>query len=173
MILVAGQSRLAHRHPLPTDAALGRRAMLVVCGRRHGLIANATRWVGASDPGEEAILRVEAAFFDATRPGARLDEVFAAGTAGVRSAGLRRRRMAPPPPGRPDGLRGPRSPGDSLRRSDLVQEHHAFAWNPSAPGVKVEDTVLATSAGIEVLTVDPRWPTVRVGALDRPATRPY
>ena len=58
VILVAGESRLAHRHPLPTDAALRRRAMLVVCGRRHGLIANVTRWVGASSPGEDAILRV-------------------------------------------------------------------------------------------------------------------
>ena len=32
--LVAGRSRLAHRHPLPTAAPIGDRAMLVVCGRR-------------------------------------------------------------------------------------------------------------------------------------------
>ncbi len=64
-------------------------------------------------------------------------------------------------------------PARLRRPTTSSSEHHAFAWNPSAPGVKVEDTVLTTSAGIEVLTVDPRWPTVRVGALDRPATRPY
>lgn len=172
VILVAGQSRLAHRHPLPTDAALGRRAMLVVCGRRHGLIANVTRWVGASDPGEEAILRVEEAFFDATRPGSHLDEVFGAGTRAYAGHGFGPDEWRRHHQGGPTGYAG-RDPRATPSTDDLVHEHHAFAWNPSAPGVKVEDTVLASSAGIEVLTVDPRWPTVRVGALDRPVTRPY
>ena len=172
VILVAGESRLAHRHPLPTDAALGRRAMLVVCGRRHGLIANVTRWVGASDPGEDAILRVEAAYFDATTPGARLDEVFAAGTAAYGVQGFGADEWRRHHQGGPTGYAG-RDPRATPSTHDLVQEHHAFAWNPSAPGVKVEDTVIATSAGIEVLTVDPRWPTVTVGSLDRPATRLY
>ena len=45
VLLVAGEARLAERHPLPTDAVIGRRAMAVVCARRHGLIANVTRWV--------------------------------------------------------------------------------------------------------------------------------
>jgi len=172
VILVAGESRLAHRHPLPTDAALGRRAMLVVCGRRHGLIANATRWVGASDPDQAAILQVEAAFLDATRPGARLDDVFAAGTGAYGAQGFAADEWRRHHQGGPTGYAG-RDPRATPDTRDLVQEHHAFAWNPSAPGVKVEDTVLTTSAGIEVLTADPRWPTVRVGVLDRPAARPY
>ena len=170
VILVAGSSRIAHRHPLPTDAALGRRAMLVACGRRHGLIANVTRWVGDSE--SEAILEVEAAFLDATRPGARLDDVFAAGTAGYAAAGFDPDEWRLHHQGGPTGYAG-RDPRATPATTDLVQEHHAFAWNPSAPGVKVEDTVLVTSDGVEVLTVDPRWPTVRVGALDRPVARPY
>lgn len=172
VILVAGESRLAHRHPLPTDAVLGRRAMLVVCGRRHGLIANVTRWVGASDPGEQAILAVEAAFFDATRPGARLDEVFAAGAEAYGAHGFAADEWRRHHQGGPTGYAG-RDPRATPATSDLIHEHHAFAWNPSAPGVKVEDTVLTTSAGIEVLTADGRWPTATVGSLHRPATRPY
>ena len=49
-----------------------------------------------------------------------------------------------------------------------MQVDQAFAWNPTAPGAKVEDTVLVRADGIEVLTVDPRWPTTSVGGLDRP-----
>ena len=45
----------------------------------------------------------------------------------------------------------------------------AFAWNPSAPGVKVEDTMLLGEHGFEVLSVDERWPTVTVAGLKRPA----
>jgi len=32
----------------------------------------------------------------------------------------------------------------------------------------VEDTVLATPSGVEVLTVDPAWPTRSAGRLARP-----
>ena len=34
-----------------------------------------------------------------------------------------------------------------------IEESTALAWNPSLPGAKIEDTVLTTSAGIEILTV--------------------
>jgi hypothetical protein len=45
----------------------------------------------------------------------------------------------------------------------------AFAWNPSAPGAKCEDTVLLEKDGIRVFTIaGPSWPTVTVGALSRP-----
>jgi Xaa-Pro aminopeptidase len=40
-----------------------------------------------------------------------------------------------------------------------IENGMALAWNPSLPGAKIEDTVLATERGIEILTVDPQWPT--------------
>ena len=76
----------ALRHPPPTSAAIGRRAMLVVCARRDGLIANVTRLVSFGPLDAEArdaygrLLRVEAAFLDATRPGRRVGDVFTDGT---------------------------------------------------------------------------------------------
>lgn len=171
--LVAGRDRLPHRHPLPTDGRLGDRAMLVVCGRRHGLIANATRWIGVADADDARIVEVEAAFFAATRPGARLDEAFAAGCAGYAAAGFAADEWRRHHQGGPTGYAGrdPRATG--AEKTDLVAAHHAFAWNPSAPGVKVEDTILVTDAGIEVLTVDPRWPTVAAHGLARPTARPF
>ena len=47
-------------------------------------------------------------------------------------------------------------------------ERQAFAWNPSGGGFKVEDTVLATAAGVEVLSPDPEWPAVAAGGRQRP-----
>jgi hypothetical protein len=172
--LVAGRERLALRHPLPTAAPIGDRAMLVVCGRRHGLIANATRWLrfGTADAAEahaaRRILEVEAAFLGATRAGATLGEVFAAGTAAYAASGFDALEWRRHHQGGAAGYAG-RDPRAVPGITDLVQAGQAFAWNPTAPGAKVEDTVLVTAGGIEVLTTDARWPATRVRGLDRPA----
>ncbi|WP_091500735.1 M24 family metallopeptidase [Microbacterium sp. cf332] len=172
VLLVAGDERLPHRHPLPTEARLGQRAMLVVCGRRHGLIANATRWVGEIGADDDRILAVEAAFFAATRPGVRLDEAFRAGCRGYADAGFAPDEWTRHHQGGPTGYAG-RDPRATDVTRDVVRTPHAFAWNPSAPGAKVEDTVLISDAGVEVLTVDPRWPTTVIGGIARPAARPF
>lgn len=195
--LVAGRSRLAHRHPLPTAAALGDRAMLVVCGRRHGLIANATRWVrwardaggpggdagdaagvapnlgdgaasvGAQADAEPRIHAVEAAFFAGTTIGATIGEAFEAGITGYAAQGFDPGEWRRHHQGGATGYVG-RDPRGTASVTDLVQPDHAFAWNPSASGAKVEDTVLVRTSGIEVLTLDPQWPTAPTGGLDRP-----
>ncbi|WP_394550751.1 M24 family metallopeptidase [Agromyces sp. MMS24-JH15] len=173
VVLVAGRERLGHRHPLPTEAPLGRRAMLVVCGRRHGLIANATRWVefGAADPvaddAARRILAVEHAFLDATRPGATLAEAFAAGTAAYAAHGFDPEEWRRHHQGGAAGYVG-RDPRAVPGIGDVVREGQAFAWNPTAPGAKVEDTVVRDADGFEVLTADPAWPTIEVGGLARP-----
>ncbi|MCS5734337.1 M24 family metallopeptidase [Herbiconiux daphne] len=176
VVLVAGAGRERLRHPLPTAAPLGAQAMFVVCGRRNGLIANATRWVqwgaaaggvGPSTAAALRILEVEAAFFDATRPGARLGDVFASGTAAYAAAGFDAGEWRRHHQGGAAGYVG-RDPRVTADVDDLVQRNQAFAWNPSAPGTKVEDTVLVSPSGVETLTVDLRWPTVEVGGRDRP-----
>ncbi|GEM_PF-176680 len=173
--LVAGRSRLVHRHPLPTAAPIGDRAMLVVCGRRHGLIANATRWLrfGAADPAEadaeRRILEVEAAFLDATVPGAALGDAFAAGIAAYRASGFAADEWRNHHQGGAAGYAG-RDPRAVPGIADRVQPGQPFAWNPTAPGAKVEDTVLVGPDGVDPLTVDPRWPTTRVAGRIRPIT---
>ncbi|MBA8817233.1 Xaa-Pro aminopeptidase [Microbacterium halimionae] len=178
VVLVAGAARLDYRHPLPTAALLGDCAMLVVCGRRHGMIANATRWVqagaaaGALDEARSRILEVEATFFAETRPGVRLSDAFRAGIAGYGAAGFDGEEWRQHHQGGPTGYAG-RDPRATFVTTDSVQQNQAFAWNPSAPGVKVEDTVLVTADGIEPLTVDPRWPTVEVRGILRPVARDF
>ena len=170
--LVAGRSRLAHRHPLPTGAPIGDRAMLVVCGRRHGLIANATRWMrwGASAieaDAERRVLDVEAAFLDGTRVGGTIGAAFEEGIAAYGTAGFDAEEWRRHHQGGAAGYAG-RDPRATAAVEDLVQARHAFAWNPTAPGAKVEDTVLVGGPGVEVLTVDPRWPTIEVAGRPRP-----
>lgn len=171
VILVAGAYRLLFRHPLPTDALLGERAMIVVCGRRHGLIANTTRWVGQDDE-SHGILGVERAFLDASVPGRRLDEAFAAGAAAYGRNGFAADEWKSHHQGGPTGYAG-RDPRATAATTDSVSEWQAFAWNPTAPGTKIEDTLLRTPDGWEVLTFDERWPTTDFGGLPRPVSLPY
>ncbi|WP_354182992.1 M24 family metallopeptidase [Arthrobacter sp. UYP6] len=175
VLLCAGESRAAFRHPLPTDAPLGRRAMAVVCARRDGLIANVTRWVrfGAADAAETdaelRILQVEAAAFAATVAGTRLCDVLAAVRGGYEAHGFGPDQWRLHHQGGAAGYNG-RDPRATDATDDAVVANQAFAWNPSGPGVKVEDTVLLGASGIRSLSIDERWPTVEVAGRLRPAT---
>ena len=51
----------------------------------------------------------------------------------------------------------------------LINPNNAIAWNPSAEGLKVEDTVITTATGIEILTLGSGWPTIEVDGRPRPA----
>lgn len=173
VVLVGGASRSAARHPLPTAAPLGDRAMAVVCARRHGLILNLSRWVQFSTPSaqqqdvDRRILGVEQSYFDAVVPGATLGEVFRAGAAGYAAYGFAADEWERHHQGGAAGYSGrdPRAVGTT---DDLVVTGQAFAWNPTALGCKVEDTVQLTADGLVMLSHDPRWPTVKVGGRIRP-----
>lgn len=173
VLLVGGASRAAHRHPLPTEAALGHRAMAVVCARRHGLIASVTRWVafGRPAPGEEeadlGILRVEADVFAALVPGAPLSSVLDVLQGSYPRHGFADDEWTRHHQGGAAGYAG-RDPRVAPGIADRMHPHQAFAWNPTAHGAKVEDTVLLGDAGVEILSVDPRWPTVEVAGRRRP-----
>ncbi|MDO9397251.1 MAG: M24 family metallopeptidase [Herbiconiux sp.] len=171
VLLVAGESRLHHRHPLPTTARLGGRAMVAVGARRYGLVGSLTRWLDfrsatASDL-ELALFEVEADALDATRPGRELGDVLTEIVASYERHGLGADAWLGHHQGGPTGYLGrdPRAaPGSRVR----IVSGQAFAWNPTAPGAKVEDTVVVDDDGITVLTADPDWPVVDVRGRPRP-----
>ena len=175
VLLCNGSSRSGFRHPLPTHAPLGRRAMAVVCARRDGLVSNVTRWVrfdaGTSEEldAEARIAAVEADIFDATVPGTRLDRIFGEIKASYVRHGFGAEQWEQHHQGGPAGYAG-RDPRVTAAAADTVVLNQPFTWNPSGPGVKIEDTVQLTESGLAVLTVDDRWPTTTVNGLKRPVT---
>lgn len=171
VVLVGGESRRAVRHPLPTTAPLGRRAMVAVGAKRHGLVVSLTRWVrfGATpDDGlDAALLAVEADALAATAPGRRLDAVLADIAASYPRHGLPADAWEGHHQGGPTGYLG-RDPKVTPGDTDLVAAGQAYAWNPSVPGGKVEDTVVVDADRVDVLTSDPEWPTADIRGLRRP-----
>ncbi len=172
VVLVAGQARFGrYRHPVPQDAPLGRAGLLVICAQQRGLIASLSRMVAFRPVPEvnrerlERVWQVEAAMLEATRPGATLAEVFAAAQRAYAEVGF------------PDAWRehhqgGPTgyqtrdvlaAPGERC----AVQAGVAYAWNPSLPYAKAEDTFFCRDDGLENLTLDARWPTVTVAGRAR------
>lgn len=155
-LMVGGADRLPrHRHPIPAGAPLGARALVVVCAERGGLYANLSRFVHFEAPDSDLTAKLEACqgilarLRDATRPGRTLGDVFADCQAFYAEAGYadgwHHHHQG--------GLTGYRSrevialPGSAQE----IVAGQAFAWNPSLPGAKAEETFVLTAAGPEVI----------------------
>lgn len=170
LVLAAGERRLpAYRHPTPTDEPLGARAMLVLCARRHGLVANLTRFVSfgpAPVDEQRALLEVEATGLAAIQPGKSLSAVYHALEAAYRHAdregAIREHHQG--------GITGYRAREILASPSTAtgLEEGMAFAFNPSFAGLKIEDTFLLGPDGLENLTFDPGWPAADVHGRKRP-----
>jgi antitoxin VapB len=175
--LVATDERIFRfRHPLPTGKKLERYAMLVLCGRRQGLVASVTRLVHFGPLSEElrrkeqACAEVDATFIAATRPGATLGNVFAQAQAAYARAGFadewQLHHQGGPAAYEPrEFVGGPNHP-------HTVLEGEVYAWNPSITGVKSEDTVLVGKEQNEVLTTISGWPMLKVEASGQTWERP-
>lgn len=175
--LVATDDRIfKYRHPLPTAKTLDRYAMLVLCGRKHGLICSITRLVhfdALSDElraKQEHVAAIDALYLAATRPGERLQDVFARAVQGYTEAGYpdewRLHHQGGPAGYEPrEGLGTPTAIG-------TVVEGQAYAWNPSITGVKSEDTFLVGADHNEVITRIPDWPSIEVEVEGQTVHRP-
>ena len=154
-----------------------RRSAATRCSRSPpsaGLYVSLTRLVAFGPPSAElaqlvvACAEVDAAFLAASRPGATLGEVFAAGAGAYAEAGFpeewRHHHQ-----GGLTGYRGREvfgTPGEPA----VIPANAAVAWNPSiAGGAKSEDTALVTADGVEVITRTPDLGEVETQGLPRPA----
>jgi len=169
VLLIAADERVfRYRHPIPTDRRVEKHAMLVVCGRKWGLIVSATRMVhfGPLDAElrrkHDAVMAVDAALIAGTRPGAAAGEVFSAGLAAYRDAGFPDEWQLHHQGGA-TGYAG-RDYRANAETREVVQPNQAFAWNPSITGTKCEDTIIAAPGGPEIISASPGFPTVQVQA---------
>lgn len=165
--LIATDERIYHyRHPLPTGKTLDKYAMLILCGRRAGLVCSITRLVHFGSIPEElrhrisAAARVNATLVAHSRPGSQLSEVFAQGQLAYANVGF---------PGEwrnhhQGGIAGyePREHLATLNTKEVMAKGQALAWNPSIAGTKSEDTFLVGADSNEILTSTPLWPIERI-----------
>lgn len=165
--LVATDERvLAFRHPLPTDKRLDRYAMLVLCGRKWGLVCSITRLVHFGPlPDElrrkaEAVSRVDANFMASTKPGAALGKIVLEAIQTYAREGFPEEWQLH----HQGGLAGylPREIIAGPDSAVPVQANQVFAWNPSITGVKSEDTILVGEHTNEILTAIQGWPMIEV-----------
>jgi Xaa-Pro aminopeptidase len=175
--LVATDERIRRfRHPLPVHKPLERHAMLVLCGRKWGLVCSLTRFVHFGPlpadlrARQEAVAAVDAAFIAATRPGARVRDIFARALAAYRATGFAEEWTL-----HHQGGAAGYEPREYIGRPDseeVVADGQAFAWNPSITGTKSEDTVLVSGGDSEIMTAIAGWPTVEAWVDGRAWPRP-
>jgi Xaa-Pro aminopeptidase len=165
--LIATDERIfAYRHPLPTFKELDRYAMLVLCGRRWGLVCSITRLIhfGAL-PDElrrkaDAVAQVDATFIAATRPGNNLRQIFQRGVNAYAACGFADEWMLHHQGG-PAGYE-PREYIATPTATDQVVFGQVYAWNPSITGTKSEDSIQVGEQENEVVTAIPGWPLMEV-----------
>ena len=83
VLLIAVDDRVElRRHPLPTSKRVNKYGMIVICGRKYGLVASATRLFHFGKLSDElrrkhdAVVEVDATFISETRPGVALNDIF-------------------------------------------------------------------------------------------------
>jgi antitoxin VapB len=168
VLLVAADERIHHfRHPLPSyDKKANETIMIVLCGRRHGLIVSVTRLVHFGEIPQElkkkhhAVTYVNAVAYANTKQGKKANEVFEAIKLAYEEKGYSDEWMLH----HQGGLTGymSREWRASPTCTNLIVENSAFAYNPSITGTKSEDTVLLTDQGdIEVITPIVFWPVIQ------------
>ncbi|MCX6430987.1 MAG: M24 family metallopeptidase [Actinobacteria bacterium] len=171
---VGGEERVRKfRHPLPTTAPIGNRVIASICSRRKGLIASTTRIVTfgelSSAHYEEYlnILAVESAILGATRIGEDFSRPIEAAVAAYPANGFDAEEWTNHHQGGPMGYL-PRDWPANRTSTQKILPNQAIAWNPTGKGWKGEDTILTTASGIEILTVDPTWPSLTIDQRLRP-----
>jgi antitoxin VapB len=163
-LIATDERTMKYRHAYATEKPLEKYAMLVVCCRRGGLVMSATRFVHFGTIPDDLIARnhkvaaIDAAAMVATRPGRTQGDIFADIQAAYAAQGEADQWQYH----HQGGLAGyatreaVATPTDSTR----VNAGQVFAWNPSIPGCKSEDTILVAEGGFEILTATGDYPTI-------------
>ena len=175
--LIATDERIFQfRHPLPTDKKMERYAMLVLCGRKWGLVCSITRLVHFGKLSDEirrkmqATAQVDATFIAATRPGQTLGQVFSRATAAYAETGFADEWQLHHQGG--PAAYEPREWVATPGAAEVVSIGQAYAWNPSITGTKSEDTILVGASGNQVLTTIAGWPMLPITVDGQTILRP-
>jgi Xaa-Pro aminopeptidase len=175
--IVASDERItSYRHPLSTSKHIERLVMLVICGRKDGLVCSVTRFVhfGRIDR-DLATVNHKAAWIAAvglhyTRPKTEWGEVFerirkAYGEVGIPEEWVIHHQ------GGPAGY----EPREAFARPGLhwqVKIGQAGVWNPSVGPARSVDTFLVGELENELVTDSPDWPKLQTKVNEKLYIRP-
>lgn len=176
-LIIAADERIdRYRHALPTAKPVERYLMLVLNGRRHGLVSTVTRFVHFG-PLPAALARaheITGRLFDrlmtATRPGRPLGEVFALAQAEYARAGAPEAWRAH----HQGGAAGyePREFLVTPGMTETVVPGQAFVWNPSLDGARSVDLFIVGEAGNRIASHHDAWPAATYEVAGRLVARP-
>jgi Xaa-Pro dipeptidase len=176
-LMSAADDRISQfRHPIPTEKKIEKYLMVSVNARKWGLIVSLTRFVHFGKLPKELKEKYEAnVFIDCTLmahtcPGIPVREVFQKGVDAYQGKGYPEEWKFHHQGGS-IGYTG-RDYRVNFKTPDIIQENQAFTWNPSITGTKSEDTILATSKGVEMITKPILYPTVSMTVEGIRFTRP-
>ena len=166
-LMAAADDRISNfRHPIPTERRVEKYLMVSINARKWGLIVSLTRFVHFGKLSEELRKKYEAnvfidcTFMANTRPGTPARDVLQKGIETYLSKGYPEEWKLHHQGGS-IGYTG-RDYRVSFKTPDLIQENQAFTWNPSITGTKSEDTILATSKGLEMITPPMLYPIFKL-----------
>jgi Xaa-Pro aminopeptidase len=152
------------RHPIPTEKRIENYLMVSVNARKWGLIVSLTRFVHfgtlPKELGEkyDANVFIDCTMMAHTRPGVLAREVLQKGIDAYKTRGYPEEWKLHHQGGS-IGYTG-RDYRVTFKTPDIIEENQAFTWNPSVTGAKSEDTILATSRGLEMITRPILYPTL-------------
>jgi Xaa-Pro dipeptidase len=168
VLLMAVDERISdYRHALPSGASLEKMAMVNVVAEKWNMPVAITRFVHFGPlPGEtqkkfEAVAYVNANYQKATKVGQNVRGIFGSMQSWYEEAGYRWEWEKH----HQGGAIGYDDREYVIRPgvSHIIRENQAFAWNPTITGSKMEETILATADGFELLTRSlSEWPMVDV-----------
>jgi Xaa-Pro aminopeptidase len=164
-LMAAADDRVSNfRHPIPTERRIKNYLMVSINARKWGLIVSLTRFVHFGKIPQElretymANVFIDCTFMAHTRPGVLAREVLQKGIDTYREQGYPEEWKLHHQGGS-IGYTG-RDYRVNFKTPDIVQENQAFTWNPSITGTKSEDTILAASKGLEMITHPILYPTL-------------
>lgn len=167
VLLIAADDRISkYRHPIPTDKKIKKYVMVVLCGRKWGLIVSLTRIVHFGKISKElrrkhnAVTKIDTCFISCTKPGAKVSEIFKCALQNYKETGFANEWKLHHQGGA-TGYEG-RDYKGTLVCKEVVQKNQAFAWNPSITGTKSEDTIIALPGETKVISTVPDWPMLCV-----------
>jgi len=175
--LIATDDRIYNfRHPLPTEKKLDRYAMVVLCGRKAGLVCSLTRLVHFGPiPAElkrkiEFVAHIDAMFIHSTRPGCVVGNVFQDALRVYKETGFADEWQLHHQGG-PAGYEA-REYIATPASNQMVEIGQTYAWNPSITGCKSEDTILVGASENEILSEIKGWPMIQVMIENKVYSRP-